>query len=285
MRILLLCATAALFAVGCNNTPAVPPDSRAEAKAETKKNDPPPETKKDSTPATKAEPWGTVRGRVTWDGKELPNLPALTVVADVAHCTSKGAIPDEKWVINKDNKGVKNVFVWLQDASNPQAKLPVHPALKAIKEKDVRADQPCCKFEPHALALREGQVLVVHNSSPVNHNYNYLGGDDNPGNNRVVAAGTELRIDDLKASPKPISVSCGIHPWMKSWVRVFDHPYFAVTDADGKFEIKDAPAGKFNIVLWHEEAGWVSGGKKGKPIEIKAGGVTEVNEGARPAAE
>jgi hypothetical protein len=130
------------------------------------------------------------------------------------------------------------------------------------------------------VALREGQVLVVKNSSPVGHNFNYV--DDKGGANRLVASGGQWEIT-LAASHIPITAKCNIHTWMTALVGVFDHPYFAITDADGKFEIKNAPAGKFNIVLWHEDAGWVSGGKKGKPIEIKAGGVTEVNEGARPA--
>jgi hypothetical protein len=278
MRVVLLCASALLFAVGCTGTVAVPTDSRA---AETKKDDPTPESKKDTAPSEKAaEPWGTVRGRVTWAPNALPDLPALKVVADVAHCTSKGPIPDEKWVINKDNKGVKNVFVWLIDPSDPKAKLKVHPSLTEPKDKEVVIDQPCCKFEPRAVVLREGQILVVKNSSPVAHNFNYT--DGKGGDNRLIAADSKWEIT-LAASNIPITGKCNIHTWMTALVGVFDHPYFALTDADGKFEIKDAPAGKFNVVMWHEDAGWVAGGKKGKPIEIKAGGVTEVKEGARPA--
>jgi hypothetical protein len=280
MRVLLLCATAALFAVGCGNSPAVPPDSHVEAKADTKKDSAPSEAKTDTAPSAKAEPWGTVRGRVTWDGKELPNLPPLKVTNDVAHCTSKGPIPDEKWGINKDNKGVKNVYVWLIDPGDPKAKLKVHPSLKEPREKEVVIDQPCCKFEPHAVALREGQVLVMKNSSPVSHNFYYV--DKKGGDNRVIASGDKWAIT-LAASHIPITGKCNIHSWMTATVGVFDHPYFALTDADGQFEIKDAPAGKYKIVMWHEDGGWVLGDRNGKPVEIKAGGVTEVNAGARPA--
>jgi hypothetical protein len=65
---------------------------------------------------------------------------------------------------------------------------------------------------------------------------------------------------------------------MGAWIRVFDHPYFAVTDADGKFEIKNAPAGKCRIVIWQESIGYRGGakGKEGTPIEVKADGVTEL---------
>ena len=64
---------------------------------------------------------------------------------------------------------------------------------------------------------------------------------------------------------------------MKGYLFVFEHPYFAVTDDNGQFEIKLAPAGPVNIVLWHEETGWVVG-RKGKAIEIKAGAETDLGK-------
>jgi len=59
-------------------------------------------------------------------------------------------------------------------------------------------------------------------------------------------------------------------------VRVFNHPYFAVTNEKGEFEIKNAPAGNFNLVVWQEEAGWVTGDRKGTPVSIKADGSSNV---------
>jgi hypothetical protein len=172
------------------------------------------------------------------------------------------------------------VFVWLVDAADPKKPKapPIHPSLKEIKDREVVIDQPCCKFEPHALVMREGQVLIGKNSAAFNHNLNWAGGDDNPGDNKLIPGGAQIKIEDLKASQRPIKVSCNIHPWMNAWLRVFDHPYFALTDSDGKFEIKNAPAGKWNLIMWQEGKGWVNGGKIGKAIEIPAGGTVEVNE-------
>ncbi len=78
---------------------------------------------------------------------------------------------------------------------------------------------------------------------------------------------------DLKADKQAIAVSCNIHPWMKGWIWCFDHPYFAVTDENGHFEIKNAPVGKFNMVVWQEDMGFKGGsaGRSGTPIEIKKG--------------
>jgi hypothetical protein len=65
---------------------------------------------------------------------------------------------------------------------------------------------------------------------------------------------------------------------MSGWVRVFDNPYFAVTDADGNFEIKDAPAGTYRLMIWQESIGYRGGaaGRDGTPVTIKAGAVTDV---------
>jgi hypothetical protein len=229
-----------------------------------------------------AQDWGTVKGQVTWGGKALPVPEKLNVNKDEAHCLSKGPIHSEEFVVNKTNKGVRYAFVWLIDPSNPTAALPTHPTLKAIKDKEVVMDQPCCMFAPRAIGLRDGQVLIGKNSAPIAHNMKWQGGDDNPGDNKIIPPGGQIKIADLVPSHRPVVVECNIHPWMKAWVRVFSHPYFAVTDADGKFEIKNAPAGKYNVVIWHEGVGWVNGGKLGQEITIPANGTVEVKGEVKP---
>jgi hypothetical protein len=221
--------------------------------------------------------WGTIKGQVVWSEKTPPKIEEVKVDKDQDHCLKNGPLTKDEFVVNKDNLGVRNVFVWLipSDPTKKSDMIPIHPDLKTVKLKEAVMDQPCCQFVPHVLALRKGQELVIKNSAPINHNVNYQGGPDNPGENPILPAGKSLTVKDLKPSKTPISVSCNIHGWMKAWIRVFDHPYFAVTDADGKFEIKNAPAGDFRLVIWHEGVGWVKGNKNGTPITIKAGGDTD----------
>jgi len=228
-----------------------------------------------------AEEWGTIKGQITWGGQEPPPRVKLDVNKDQVHCLGEGPIYSEEYVVGKGS-GVKNVFVWLIDAGNPKKKLPIHPSLLALKDKEVVLDQPHCRFEPHALILREGQVLLARNSSPVVHNLNWQGGADNPGDNKVIPANGQFAIENLKASSRPLQVSCNIHTWMSAWIRVFDHPYYVLTDAEGRFEIKKAPAGKYNLVMWHEGAHWIGGGKTGKTIDIPANGTVEVKEVVKP---
>ncbi len=221
--------------------------------------------------------WGTLKGRVVWKGAS-PEIKPLVVDKDQAQCLKNGPVPNEEFVINKTNKGVRFVIVWLTGGGDPKkpAALPVHPDVKEIKEKEFVVDQPCCKFEPRVFALRQGQILVAKNSSPTLHNFNWQGGEGE-GNNTTVPANDEIKITVEKASQRPFLVSCGIHPWMKGAFRVFDHPYFAVTDADGKFEIKKVPAGKCQLVVWHEGVGWGEGGRGGQAVDVKAGGTTDVD--------
>jgi hypothetical protein len=225
--------------------------------------------------------WGTVKGQIVWGADKLPEVKPINVDKDQDHCLEKGKIVSEEWVVNKDNKGVRWVFVWLSPDPGDKKELPVHPTLKEVKEKKVEIDQPCCVFIPHALGMREGQTLVAKNSSPIGHNVNYTGHPlRNPGKNLAVAPKGSIEIEGLKADDRfPVTVACNIHGWMKAYVRVFDHPYFAVTDANGNFEIKDAPAGNWRLKIWHE-TGWRGGaaGRDGEKVSVKGGQVTDLGK-------
>ena len=194
----------------------------------------------------------------------------LDVNKDQQACLAKGPIVNEEVVVNKDNKGMANVFVWI--TASDGGKPPVPAALAKPAKPTVDLDQPTCAFEPHALAMHEAQTLVAKNTAPVAHNVSWQGSQlKNPGGNKIVPSGGNLQIT-LKADKRPVAVTCTIHGWMKAWVRVFDHPYYAVTDKDGKFEIKNAPVGSFKIWYW-SDGGWKDGaaGANGFPITIKAG--------------
>ena len=226
------------------------------------------------------EGWGTVKGAIIWGGDKVPERQPLDLKAnpDKAVCLKDGMILDETWIVNPKNKGLRHTFVWLTP-KDKEAKLPIHPDLKEIKIKKIVIDQPCCMFIPHAVGLREGQTLVAKNSATISHNYKWSGHPDvNPGGNVLLPPNTEKVIDDLKADRLPVSIECNIHAWMRGWVRVFNHPYYAVTDENGTFEFRNAPAGEWQLMVWHGSGGWLGGakGKNGQPISIKAGGTTDL---------
>jgi hypothetical protein len=221
--------------------------------------------------------WGTVKGQVVYGG-DLPEAKPLDVNKDQNHCLSQGPILSEDWVVNKNNKGVRWVFVSLAPA-NRGGKLPIHPNLQQIQNKTVSLDQPCCKFVPHCLGMREGQELEAKNSAPIAHNVNWAGHPlATAGGNQLVPAKQSVVIKDLKAYHIPVKLACNIHPWMSGYVRIYDHPYFAVTDEDGKFELKNVPAGNFRLQIWQEKIGFGPGARDGNPVTIKAGADTDVGK-------
>jgi hypothetical protein len=229
-----------------------------------------------------AQGWGTIKGKVVYDGTPPKNQP-VTVTADKTHCLSKGEILRNELVVNPKNKGVRWALVWLADVKdfkNPDKVPPIHPSLAKVPEK-VEVDQPCCVFEPRMLGMREGTKLIFKNTAPIPHNILMTGGPLGPNGNPLVPSGRSHEESAVKARFLPWSYSCSIHGWMKGWVGVFKHPYFAVTDADGNFEIKNAPAGKWRLLLWQEKVGFVvqkSPQDRGIVIEVKDKSTTTIKD-------
>src|SRR5205823_385950 len=87
----------------------------------------------------------------------------------------------------------------------------------------------------------------------------------------TVPAGGQVEIKDLVAERLPMLIECGIHPWMNGKVGIFAHPYFAVTDENGNFEIKNAPAGKYRIIVYNNTYNGGAEGRFGQQITIGAG--------------
>jgi hypothetical protein len=227
-----------------------------------------------------AQAWGTIKGRVLWGPKEIPvqmPIEAVNKNGDKAHCLKDGPVLDENWVVDKKSRGLRWTLVWLiHDDFKSKAPLPIHPNLQEIAEPKVVVDQPVCAFIPHALAMREGQVLVAKNSSSVPHNIKWTGAK-NMGN-VTVPAGQEFTIKGLEAERLPMQIECNFHPWMKGYVGIFSHPYFALTDAGGNFEIKYAPAGKYRVVVWNTAYNGGAEGRKGIEVAVPAGKIADLGD-------
>jgi plastocyanin len=224
--------------------------------------------------------WGTIKGRVVWGPKEIPERTPIDAVknnADKAHCLKDGPVLSEQWVVNPKTRGLQWTFVWLinEDPKN-KAPLPIHPSLKEVKKEKVDVDQPVCAFIPHALAVREGQNVVAKNSSPVTHNIKWTGAK-NQGNVNL-PPGASFEIKDLKAERLPMQIECNIHPWMNGRVGIFDHPYFALTDENGNFVIKNAPAGKFRVVFYNNSYNGGAPGRNGVEVAIPPDGTLDMGE-------
>jgi plastocyanin len=120
----------------------------------------------------------------------------------------------------------------------------------------VLIDQQDETFTPHVVALRDGQAIRFKNSDGGNHNVRSATLDPRNEFNVFTGAGTNYQ-HTLHADPKqrPIRIGCDLHRWMSAWIYVFDHPYFAVTDEQGKFEIRDVPPGTYKLVVRQPDGG------------------------------
>jgi plastocyanin len=228
-----------------------------------------------SSAAAQKKEWATIKGQIVWQG-DVPKQAPIKVTVPANICKDAPPI-EEDYMVNPKNKGVKNVFVWIRptgakkDAAFPAAG--IHPNLMMLANKNVEIDQPCCKFIPHVLAAREGQTMTIKNSASFAHNAKWSSENNGDINPLMVAGAKFVLPKALVAEPGEISLSCSIHGWMKAHVRVFDHPYFAVTDDDGNFEIKLAPTGKYSVFVHHPANGWLNGkdGRNGMARTITPG--------------
>jgi len=224
-------------------------------------------------------PWATVKGRIFWDVKIAPVPPRLpiNIGGNNPPCLLGAKLLDESLLVNPKNHGIANVLLWLEPMGG---NLPIHPNLKAIKNKQVEIDQPCLSFIPRILALRQGQELVVKNNATFAHNFRWTGDPDiNPGGNQSISPGGKYVINNLKAQRMPLGVECNIHSWMRGRIAVFDHPYFTISDEDGKFEIPLAPEGNYKLMILHEH-GWLGGklGREGRSIQIQGGELLDLGD-------
>ena len=112
-------------------------------------------------------------------------------------------------------------------------------------------DQKGCAYSPRLLALMTGQPLDIVSSDATLHNVHAAAKENKPFNLGMPAAGT--RYTRTFEKPEIVPFKCDVHPWMRAWVAVIPHPFFAVTGADGRYEIRGLPAGTYTLEAWHEK--------------------------------
>jgi plastocyanin len=183
---------------------------------------------------------GDITGRVAFAGP-LPPRAKTPVTIDQYIC---GKEKDAEDLVLGPKGGVQNAVVWIE---NPPAgaKWPAEPP-------KVEMDQKGCVFVPRVVVVPVNGTVDFLNSDRLLHNLHSLS-KDNAQFNRTQPRGRTIPITFTR--PELVPIVCDLHSWMKSWVVVAEHPYYAVTDASGAFRIAGVPPGKYRLRMWQEALG------------------------------
>lgn len=185
-------------------------------------------------------------GGVSFDGK-FPKPRPIDMDQD-ADCTKLypgGARLDESMLVDREG-GLANAFVYVKTGLEGKLfETPTSP---------VRIDQKGCWFQPRVFGIQTGQAFEVSNSDPVTHNIHSVA-KENRGWNQSQAPEAPMLRRTFALPEVMVPVKCNVHNWMRAWVGVLNHPYFAVSGADGRYVIPNLPPGTYTIAAWHEKLG------------------------------
>ncbi len=192
----------------------------------------------------------TIKGIVKFEGT-VPK-PRLIRMKQDRNCEGihKGKpIVSEEFVVNK-NGTLKWVLVYVKsklDGRFGSFEPPKEPAV---------LDQQGCIYRPRVFGVMVGQPVEIRNSDPTFHNVHFVSKNNGGFNFGQPRKGLKsVRVFKTLELPGTAYFKCDVHPWMRAWVGIFDHPFFAVTGDDGAFTISGLPSGIYEIEAWHEKLG------------------------------
>jgi plastocyanin len=206
---------------------------------------------------------GVLRGTVTYAGAK-PERKLIVMDSD-AGCLQAHAghpVPEDSIATGKGG-ALANAFVYIQSGLEGKK---FEPA-----EGPVVLNQHGCMFEPRVLGMRAGQTMDVRNSDPVSHNVHPKPTNNYDWNQQQSPGSPDLEHRFPRADVM-IPVKCNVHSWMRAFIGVVDHPYFAVTGAGGTFVWKNVPPGDYTVAVWQEKLG-----EQKQTVHLAASGTEEVN--------
>ena len=209
---------------------------------------------------------GDISGTVTVKGTPPPEKEILPIKEDI-NCGKLHTEPVKtRFYVVGANNGLGDVFVTLKGITGKSTGASAAPAV---------IDQKGCEYHPYVFGVQTNQKILVKNSDPVLHNIHPM--PASPGNKEDNKAQMPNGPDLTFVFPSAelfLKFACNVHPWMFAYACVVDHPYFAVTDKDGKYTIKNVPDGKYTMEFYHRKAAPASAPATAE-VEVKGGAVTK----------
>lgn len=200
-----------------------------------------------------------ITGTVKLEG-DAPEMAELDMSA-VKECAEQHADPVvDPSVVAGENGELANVIVAIK--TDDPSSLGGEPSGDPVE-----LDQQGCMYQPHVLSMTAGQELVVKNSDPFLHNVHSLAIINPPFNFGQPNKDPGKKVPDSPKATETFRVKCDVHPWMSAYIGVFEHPFHAVSDEEGKFEVPgNLPDGDYTLTAWHEKYG-----EQEMPVTIKDG--------------
>lgn len=183
----------------------------------------------------------TITGTITLTGA-VPKPKRIDAAADPV-CMQR--LYTEDFSVHEGN--VQYAFVYVKSDSLAKYRF-------AMPESDAVLVQRNCQMSPHVLGMRAGQQLQVVNADQTQHNVHPTP-KNNPEWNQSHPPGAPPITKTFPRAEVLIPVKDNQHPWERAYIGVMDHPFFAVTDEFGRFEIHGLPPGIYTLVVWHERLG------------------------------
>lgn len=187
---------------------------------------------------------GTLTGRVMLEGPAPQNAPIKFTADPYCQRANPNGGAFDTFVVR--DGGLDNVFVYVKDGLDSY--------YFDVPADTVRIDQQGCRYTPHVVGVRAGQPIEFTNSDATMHNVHALP-DVNQGFNFSQSIKGKRDTRTFTAREVMVRFKCDVHQWMNAYAGVMDHPYFAVTNDGGKFEMKNLPAGTYTVEAWHEKLG------------------------------
>ena len=203
---------------------------------------------------------GSISGTVKYDG-EAAAAKKLEITKDLSVCAVHEKFAED-FVVSATG-GLQNVFVQVLGA---EGEFPVQKERPSLVQRG-------CQFIPHVQVIPAGSRVNIMNEDGIAHNLHTLS-VENPSFNRL-QPGVKKRMITKKADlviPEIIPLKCDLHGWMNAWIIVADHPYHAISDQEGSFQISGIPAGTYTVQFWHETLGIVS-----REVTVETGADTKVS--------
>lgn len=218
-------------------------------------------------------PSARLKGVILYN-RAVPALQPIAVSSQQAICGQ--SVPNETLVVHKKG-GLQNVLVFLANIK-PETLPPL----------DLDLETRACRFQPHVLALGVGSYLTIHNNDPMLHSvhawlHGFIPGWDQTSTLDIFQETDEASFNFAFPNKGAVAVDTLNKPglirlrsdagyeWMSGYILVMPHRYFAITDAEGKFQLPELPPERYDMVMWHETLG-----VKRQIVDVKTGDKNEL---------